>query len=115
LTLTWNWACFSSKNVYVSFSPDAAWKLVVGQRCAFPRNEFVDPAQVIAWTRTATSNRQTWLRGGAQVKGLTHRPRRLETPMIERWEDQDIYINEHCDKLGLQSWKIVSSKAVLRA
>ena len=49
--------------------------------------------------------------------------------MIERWEDQDIYINalqcpgsdlpnninEHCDKLGLQSWKIVGSKAVQRA
>lgn len=93
LTLTWNWACFSSKNVYVSFSPDTAWKLVVEQRCAFPRNELVDPAQVIGFRLIDTkagntlayesvllnegSDLQppdvTWLRDGAQVKGFNTR------------------------------------------
>ncbi|MFT4514667.1 MAG: hypothetical protein ACI89X_002306 [Planctomycetota bacterium] len=93
LTLTWNWACFSSKNVFSSVSPNAAWKLIVEQRCAFPRNTFVDPMQrlgirlidsktgeTLAYTSASLEQGSdfrapdvTWVRGGAQVKGFNSR------------------------------------------
>ena len=93
LTLAWNWACFSTRKVYLSLSPDAAWKLVVEQRCAFPRNELVDPAQVIAFRLVETRSGQTvayqvallaeesdyqtpdvtWRRDGAQVTKFDRR------------------------------------------
>lgn len=93
LTLTWNWACFSSKNIYMSLSPGADWKLVVEQRCSFPRNKFVDPSQVIGFRLIDIKTGETlayesvmleedsdfrppdvtWIRGGARVKGFNTR------------------------------------------
>tara|TARA_R110002072_G_scaffold67163_3_gene165022 strand:- start:13733 stop:14209 length:477 start_codon:yes stop_codon:yes gene_type:complete len=59
LTIAWNWSCFSTQKVYLSLSPDAAWKLVVEQRCAFPRSELVDPAATLGFRLVETKTGKT--------------------------------------------------------
>jgi hypothetical protein len=92
LTLTWNWACFSrQKSSYELLSPDAAWKLVADKRCAFPRDQIIEPSlvigfrlidaktgQTLAYSSAKLSDNSyvmpptvTWNRDGAQVSGFS--------------------------------------------